>query len=100
MINAKEEILEHISGRDVKLVRIAFRKGYDDYLKIEGSLSEVLPKLDFTYDNGYGGQGLYGFIWYSDGTWSDRGEYDGSEWWQHQVIPPIDIPIGEDRSGY
>ena len=93
MINAKDEAIDHINGRDVELVRIGF--GYNLYkLKIiEGSLEDVLKKLDFEYDNSYGSQLLYGFIWYNDGSWSDRGEYDGSEWWQHQKRPPIDVQI-------
>jgi hypothetical protein len=24
-----------------------------------------------------------------DGTWSERGEYDGSEWWNYQKCPDI-----------
>lgn len=50
-----------------------------------------LAALDFEYDAGYGGQELFGTIWYADGSWSDRGEYDGSEWWEHHTVP--DIPV-------
>ena len=39
--------------------------------------------------SGYGGQELFGTIWYEDGTWSDRGEYDGSEWWNYNKCPDI-----------
>jgi hypothetical protein len=45
--------------------------------------------LDFEYDNGYGGQELYGTVWLVDETWLSRGEYDGSEWWEHNVLPVI-----------
>jgi hypothetical protein len=85
--NAKQELLAHIDGRSVDHICIAFRTGYGEFTPIEGSLEEVLPLLDFNYDSGYGGQYLFGYIWYSDGTWSERGEYDGSEWWQHQKCP-------------
>lgn len=34
-----------------------------------------------------GGQELYGIIAFNDGTWLDRGEYDGSEWWQKHSFP-------------
>lgn len=50
---------------------------------------EFLKLLDFEYDSGYGGQELFGTIWYKDGTWSCRGEYDGSEWWYHSQCPEI-----------
>ncbi len=45
--------------------------------------------MNFEYDNGYGAQELYGTIWLKDGTWCTRGEYDGSEWWEHHERPDI-----------
>lgn len=51
--------------------------------------SEFLKSLDFEYDSGYGTQELFGFIWFADGTWAERGEYDGSEWWEYKHCPPI-----------
>lgn len=54
---------------------------------------EFLTKLDFNYDSGYGSQNLFGIIWYKDGTWSERGEYDGSEWYQYQRCPEIPINL-------
>lgn len=94
MINAKNEIIEHIGIRDVELVRIVYVRRYDEVLIIiEGILDHVLPFLDFDYDNGYGCQLLHGYIWYTDGTWSSRREYDGSECWKHHIRPPKDIKI-------
>jgi hypothetical protein len=94
MKNAKNELLEHVKGRDVEFVSIAFRGNYADApTRIKGTLDEVLPLLNFEYDSGYGGQELFGYIWYTDGTWSDRGEYDGSGWWQHQQRPEHDVEI-------
>lgn len=52
---------------------------YEDFLK----------SLNFSYDSGYGSQKVFGFIWYEDGTWSELGEYDGSEWWAYKVLPVI-----------
>lgn len=52
-------------------------------------MDKFLQSLDFNYDDGYGLQKIEGNIWYQDGTWSDRGEYDGSEWWQYQSVPEI-----------
>ncbi len=48
-----------------------------------------LDSLNFTYDAGYGGQQLYGTLWFSDGTWASRGEYDGKEWWDFMKVPEI-----------
>lgn len=46
--------------------------------------------MDREYDDGHGSQELYGVLWFSDGRWAKRGEYDGSEWWDviTKPIPP------------
>ena len=88
-MNAKEELLQHIKEREVKYIRVFHEINYGVQDRIEGSLEEVLPRLDFEYDNGYGGQELFGTIWYSNGAWSDRGEYDGSEWWEYRECPSL-----------
>ena len=88
-MNAKKELLDHIKDREVKYVQAIREISYDEKVTIEGALDEVLPKLDFEYDKGYGVQELKGTIWYSDGTWSDRGEDAGSEWWEHQACPSL-----------
>lgn len=43
------------------------------------------------YDNGYGSQEVLPSlrIAFKDGTWLERREYDGSEWWEH-MVPPVD----------
>lgn len=88
MINAKKEFLEHIENRTVEYVSIAFQPWLAEPEKtIKGSFDEVVDQLDFDYYAGYGGQELYGLIWYTDGSWSERGEYDGSEWWEHKSRP-------------
>lgn len=97
-MNAKKEILNHIEriqnskNNSVKFVSIVFEKSWGNEILIEGTLEEVLPKLDFDYNNDYGSQELYGTIWFSDGTWSERYEYDGSEWWEYRLGCP-DLPI-------
>jgi hypothetical protein len=89
-MNAKKELIDHIGDRKVKHVQVILGYRYcTNKETIEGTLDEVLPKLDFDYDSGYGGQYLDGTIWYSDGTWSDRGEYDGAEWWARRECPPL-----------
>jgi len=95
MTNAKHELLNHIEKREVEYVKIIFGKMYQGPpVEIQGTLEQVLPLLDFEYDSGYGTQELDGYIWYADGTWSVRGEYDGSEWWEHVVRPSKDIKLG------
>lgn len=50
-----------------------------------------LESLDFEYNNGYGEQELYGTIWFEDGTWANRWEYDGSEGWVLASLPEIPL---------
>lgn len=46
-----------------------------------------IDKLDFEYDAGYGIMNVDGFIAFKDGTWMERREYDGSEWWEYKDMP-------------
>lgn len=113
MINAKQEFINHTNGKEIlcslitvssdvasdkniKVTIIAnFRDGEDVYglTLTTGYNNEefelFLKTLNFMYSNGYGSQNLFGVIWYTDGTWSDRSEYDGSENWTYNRCPNI-----------
>lgn len=113
MRNAKVEFTDHLVNynktfKDVKCCTIKYWPA--DTLSEEEDAAKVLnlklnyelmdmvnflQDLDFAYDSGWGCQELYGTIWYLDGTWSTRGEYDGSEWWEYQEVP--DIPLELQR---
>jgi hypothetical protein len=100
MKNAKDALLRHIANRPVKYVDIEFDLHPEPgKLHINGPLTdELLKQLDFEYDNGYGMQYLFGYIWYADGTWSERHEYGGAEGWEHKSCPPLpdsyrDVPL-------
>ena len=83
MINAKEELLGHIQevGKTVEFVSIVWESKCHIALRAKGTLPTVLPFLNFEYDDGYGAQELFGYVWFTDGSWSERDEYDGSERW-------------------
>jgi hypothetical protein len=98
--NALLELLDHVEKKGpIKCVQITHKVDYDNennvnvYLPIGYTQDEVIDfhkkLLNINYDSGYGMQELYGTIWYVDGSWSERREYDGSEWWEHQVCPPV-----------
>lgn len=95
MINAKTEFSEHIQNLVVKCATISCwvnGNRYEVNLKINHSkeeYEEFVNQLDFYYHDGFGCQNLFGTIWYDDGTWSERSEYDGSEWWEHMQAPII-----------
>lgn len=107
MTNAKEELLS-VLNRTKSVVKCASistdRRGYwddhDNYVEPPSILlkegytpaeyEEFLEKLNFEYDGGYGGQELYGRVWLmEDHTWLERGEYDGSEWWEYRKCPRV-----------
>ena len=102
-MKAKSEFINHIGGRLVICAQIQKGDDYDDSPSVfnlttgwdSEDWTKFLSDIDFEYDAGYGGQNLFGTIWYADGTWSDRGEYDGSEWWDYHYCPQI--PVELDR---
>lgn len=100
MANAREEFLSHIDGKEPVLCVVI--RDYDAGWDAEEGKTISLPmnynrqqydaflaQIDFEYYDGFGGQELFGTIWYEDGTWSRRGEYDGSEWWDYNSCPEI-----------
>ena len=102
MVNAKLELQSELDGKStIKCAKIVMGDFWgeeedDDRIKYKltinhtaAELESFYKSLDFQYNNGYGGQELFGTIWLEDGTWLSRGEYDGSEWWEHNVLPQI-----------
>lgn len=109
-MNAKNELVslegKFLEGRSepidwfkiVKCAKIYYHPKVGDSLVFEyypgSSLDEwniFLDSLDFEYDDDYGTQELFGYVWLKDGTWLSRGEYDGSEWWKWNVCPELPI---------
>ena len=107
MTNCYNEFIEHTSKKGVvicaeithgdeyannqKTHSLRLGHGHDEY-------EDFLKSLDFDYDAGYGVQELFGTIWYEDGTWSSRGEYDGSEWWEYNKCPEIPQRLGASHA--
>ncbi|MDB4286332.1 hypothetical protein N9933_03430 [bacterium] len=98
-MNAKEEFLEVARGRSVICASISnggyysddgerrsinLKKGHsqEDYDKFKSA-------INFSYNSVYGRQELRGMIWFNDGTWAERVEYNGTEWWEYREVPQI-----------
>jgi hypothetical protein len=94
LTNAREELLHFLENKPdvVCLTFSRLQADWDEGPYTTGTLEEILPLMHFDYDSGFGSQELYGTIWFADGSWATRGEYDGSEWWQHHT-PPV-LPQG------
>ena len=86
-MNLLDETLEHLkqvgkTPADVSWVKF----GKEDQFYC--SWDEFAAVASFTYDNGYGGAEvctglkIVGADW-----WVERGEYDGSEWWEFKTKP-------------
>ena len=95
LINAKDEYLRAVKGCKVIAASIDFQTIRDESkfklnpLYTKDEYDKFLNFLDFDYDNGYGGQLLYGVIFCENGIWLQRGEYDGSEWWDIFKYPDM-----------
>jgi hypothetical protein len=72
-------LFRRTEGDTRRTVTLAIGFSYDEFI-------QAVDNLDFEYDCGYGGQELFGYVWYKDGTWTDRYEYDGAECWQHNSV--------------
>jgi len=97
MRNAKQEFLKCIRGKVVCATIMHNPSWSDDTSKTfilkcghtQDEYNQFLESLDFEYDSGYGLQELFGTVWLEDGMWMERGEYDGSEWWELMRRPEI-----------
>jgi len=59
------------------------------------NIKEKIKELDFDYCEGYGSQELYGLVLFDDNSWLERGEYDGSEWWEYKKPPTIEEVLND-----
>lgn len=106
-MNARKEFIDFIKGKPrviaAELEDVYYSsdtKGktwtlYPSYY--EDDYKKFLKSIDFDYSDGYGSQELGGTIWFEDGTFADRGEYDGSEWWEYHKAPPLPTPTKESE---
>lgn len=100
-MNAKTEFLQEVGTKEVLCAHLYFdfisyelekEINHHFYLKkgyTEADYQAFLNSIDESYDEGFGGQELFGYIWYTDGTWSERYEYDGAEKWDYKSCPKI-----------
>jgi hypothetical protein len=109
MMNAKQEFLRLIEGKNVLCAEI---RRLDSWTKdddgeedkvfslsvgyTENDWDDFIESLDFHYDNGYGLQEVDGTIWFTDNSWAERDEYDGSEWWAVKKRPNIPAALITD----
>lgn len=93
MINAKEEILKLLNGKEIKCAIVNCEPTFLFTLKVGHTSEEYvqfLDKLDFEYAVGFGLYPIvFGTIWFKDGTWAERIDYDGYCSWAIRTSPEI-----------
>lgn len=98
IVSVIDELLGVImdSNKSVEDIKCGYLEIHDEEIlciNIGDTFSEIVNKFDNiknrSYNGGYGSQELYGIIWFKDGSWLERGEYDGSEWWEYKTTPEI-----------
>lgn len=78
------------SGNSIfRRVAILKQNWADNESTRDAEWAKFAEDLQFEYDDGYGTQNLFGTVWFNDGSWLERGEYDGSEWWEYKSVPVI-----------
>lgn len=108
-MNVKKELLELLKEQNVTLKCGYIRESRYDIteekrkkaiLKVgytKNDYDNFLQSIDFDYDDGFGTDELAGVLWFSDGTWATRGEYDGSEWWEYHKQPEIPFILAQSK---
>ena len=90
MINAQQELLSVLDNIGKTPSDISWMLVYTaDYSGVSEAFTSI-DQLDFKYDNDYETQKLFGIVFFNDNTWLERGEYDGSEWWEHITAPTLE----------
>ena len=84
MSNLLKETLEVLKDSDKSLDDVLWIGSSDGYIT-----KELFLKLaDVNYDSGYGGQEIaQDLLVVGEDWWLERGEYDGSEWWEFKTVP-------------
>jgi hypothetical protein len=94
MTNAKKEFLNKIAEATATVLWAKFETETKALVTLNpGQASNkedwdyFLSELDYSYAADFGGENTYGVIMFSDESWAEREEYDGSSWWAMRVKP-------------
>lgn len=99
-----DETIQAIKESNHKITDISFIGSADGYACTWEQFRKLAEQDDNNYYSGLGGQTLATdlVIVFADGEYLERGEYDGSEWWEHRkpfVIPTELKPIRHIANG-
>lgn len=93
-INLLKETIECLNenGKQTSDVLWVGRNYYiyktDESFCYKSTWDDFCLKANFEYDNGYGGAEIpMDLVIVGKDFWLERGEYDGSEWWEFKTMP-------------
>jgi len=88
-MNFLQETLDIIESTDHTIDNVAFVGSAINEFRTDWKTFSKYA--DFEYDNGYGAQSILRdlVIVFNDGSWLERHEYDGSEWWEYKTCPIV-----------
>ncbi|HEO0752476.1 TPA: hypothetical protein ACINTT_002009 [Streptococcus agalactiae] len=85
MTNLWEETIDILKEHDKTFDGVRFVQGYDFKITKE-NFEQVAKKTN--YDRGYGAAHVAtDLVVVGKNWWLERGEYDGSEWWEYKESP-------------
>ena len=93
MTNLLQETLKCLAANDkipadVQWVGVVVRN--DDPMPV-GSWKDFERFADIDYDSSYGSAEIAEVVIVGKNWWLERGEYDGSEWWDFKTLPLMPI---------
>ena len=96
-MNAGVELIEAINNaglieEDILFIHIRLGDEYSECTEIISSINglnkdAINRLLCINYDDGYGGQELFGYVVFKNNSWLERYEYDGAESWHFKQCP-------------
>jgi hypothetical protein len=98
MTNFKQETLNAIKGSGHSEEDVMFVGSRDGKYRI--TLEKFKEISDFEYDSGFGSAAIATdlVVYFKDKTYTVRGEYDGSEWWEYN--PPMTYSENDEYKSF
>lgn len=85
----RDETIGFMERRGLRVEDVAFCQVERKGKPYQFTFDTFYRSAGFKYDAGYGGQKVEATlkIVFKDGSWMERGEYDGAEWWEFRACP-------------
>lgn len=93
LTNLYEETIEALEDYNKSIEDVKYVKYKQSYTSIQQFL-EVAK--DIYYDSGYGSPKIRPILIVGFNWWLERGEYDGSEWWEYKEMPSREDTMKKD----